>query len=87
MMRHGRACPGHPRLAFCSATRKTWMPATSAGMTAQMSPLDGGLRNGYRRPGAIRAVMQKPPNRVVRRPVVRIQPKEIAWIAYGAIHG
>src|SRR4051812_8678603 len=29
--RHGRACPGHPRLV-CSP--KTWMPATSAGMTA-----------------------------------------------------
>ena len=28
--RHGRACPGHPRLACGS---KTWMPATSAGMT------------------------------------------------------
>src|SRR5215470_12698915 len=29
--RHGRACPGHPRLAF----RKTWMPAPSAGMTTE----------------------------------------------------
>ncbi|TKT71861.1 hypothetical protein YH63_010785 [Afipia massiliensis] len=29
--RHGRARPGHPRLT--SKNRKTWMPATSAGMT------------------------------------------------------
>jgi len=32
--RHGRACPGHPRLWF-GAQFKTWMPATSAGMTGQ----------------------------------------------------
>ena len=31
-LRHGRACPGHPRLS-CAAVLKTWMPATSAGMT------------------------------------------------------
>ena len=30
--RHGRARPGHPRLRCCPAF-KTWMPATSAGMT------------------------------------------------------
>ena len=30
--RHGRACPGHPRLG-CSAAVKAGMPATSAGMT------------------------------------------------------
>ncbi len=30
--RHGRACPGHPRLATRRA-RKTWMPGTSPGMT------------------------------------------------------
>ena len=29
--RHGRARPGHPRLVSKS---KTWMPATSAGMTS-----------------------------------------------------
>jgi hypothetical protein len=29
---HGRACPGHPRLHL--KLQKTWMPATSAGMTA-----------------------------------------------------
>src|SRR5215471_10587324 len=34
--RHGRACPGHPRLWSCSAF-KTWMPATSAGMTSRES--------------------------------------------------
>jgi len=28
--RHGRARPGHPRLG---RSTKTWMPATSAGMT------------------------------------------------------
>jgi hypothetical protein len=31
MIRHGRARPGHPRLGY--AIGKTWMPATSAGMT------------------------------------------------------
>src|SRR5579863_1253771 len=31
MRRHGRASPGHPR--FANSTRKTWMPATNAGMT------------------------------------------------------
>src|SRR5262249_25123604 len=30
--RHGRACPGHPRLA-CGHILKTWMPGTSPGMT------------------------------------------------------
>ncbi len=31
--RHGRACPGHPRL-FCSKVKsKTWMPGTGLGMT------------------------------------------------------
>ena len=32
--RHGRACPGHPRVRPLRRTRReTWMPATSAGMT------------------------------------------------------
>src|SRR5262245_15629314 len=31
-IRHGRACAGHPRLCLV-AESKTWMPATSAGMT------------------------------------------------------
>src|SRR5947207_1835794 len=30
--RHGRACPGHPRLT--SRQSKTWMPGTRPGMTA-----------------------------------------------------
>ena len=30
--RHGRACPGHPRLCF-RPTNKTWMPGTRLGMT------------------------------------------------------
>ncbi|RJF68639.1 hypothetical protein D4Q52_21760 [Rhodopseudomonas palustris] len=30
--RHGRACPGHPRLC-CLSRRKAWMPGTSPGMT------------------------------------------------------
>jgi hypothetical protein len=30
--RHGRACPGHPRLP-CFAAIKTWMPGTRPGMT------------------------------------------------------
>jgi len=32
--RHGRACPGHPRLSRGRPARKAWMPATSAGMTS-----------------------------------------------------
>jgi hypothetical protein len=31
--RHGRACPGHPRLS-CSIGTKTWMPGTRPGMTS-----------------------------------------------------
>jgi hypothetical protein len=31
-VRHGRACPGHPRLASFEV-RKTWMPGTRPGMT------------------------------------------------------
>ena len=34
--RHGRACPGHPRL-YAAATRKTWMPGPSPGMTSLIS--------------------------------------------------
>src|SRR3954454_23725306 len=30
--RHGRACPGHPRLACCEKS-KTWMPGPRPGMT------------------------------------------------------
>src|ERR1700732_2581386 len=32
---HGRACPGHPRLACWAAASTTWMPATRAGMTLE----------------------------------------------------
>src|SRR5579863_6699506 len=32
LFRHGRACPGHPRLSKLIAA-KTWMPGTSPGMT------------------------------------------------------
>ena len=31
--RHGRACPGHPRLALRPLERKAWMPGTRPGMT------------------------------------------------------
>ncbi len=34
--RHGRTCSGHPRLCF-GAALKTWMPATSAGMTIRLN--------------------------------------------------
>src|SRR6266851_6813552 len=40
--RHGRACPGHPRLT--RRRLKTWMPATSAGMTTSRSAALGGRR-------------------------------------------
>src|SRR5262249_23092153 len=33
-LRHGRACPGHPRLSFFLSA-KTWMPGTSPGMTKE----------------------------------------------------
>jgi hypothetical protein len=33
LFRHGRACPGHPRLSRCWPV-KTWMPGTSPGMTS-----------------------------------------------------
>src|SRR5258708_29979368 len=35
-IRHGRACPGHPRPVLYRTT--TWMPATSAGMTKAENP-------------------------------------------------
>src|SRR6185437_5236417 len=36
--RHGRACPGHPRLASVSRKeRKTRLPAPSAGMTPRLA--------------------------------------------------
>ncbi|RJF77791.1 hypothetical protein D4Q52_02470 [Rhodopseudomonas palustris] len=31
-LRHGRACPGHPRL-LCISVSKAWMPGTRPGMT------------------------------------------------------
>ncbi|RJF76540.1 hypothetical protein D4Q52_05180 [Rhodopseudomonas palustris] len=31
-LRHGRACPGHPRL-LCISASKAWMPGTRPGMT------------------------------------------------------
>src|SRR5262249_12057404 len=31
-LRHGRACPGHPRLTFPEGS-KSWMPGTRPGMT------------------------------------------------------
>jgi hypothetical protein len=34
-VRHGRACPGHPRLVWLQ--RKAWMPGTRPGMTAERS--------------------------------------------------
>src|SRR6266849_7297961 len=33
LFRHGRACPGHPRLS-CLVAAKTWMPGTRPGMTS-----------------------------------------------------
>ncbi|QDW38257.1 hypothetical protein FFI89_014535 [Bradyrhizobium sp. KBS0727] len=39
-VRHGRACPGHPRLSCCTPV-KAWMPGTSPGMTVD------GLRATY----------------------------------------
>src|SRR5262245_41009738 len=49
--RHGRACPGHPRLAAPSML-KTWMPGTRPGMTKHQlsSPVQPELLR--RRPGA-----------------------------------
>src|SRR5690348_8915465 len=32
-LRHGRACPGHPRLAM--RQRRAWMPGSSPGMTVR----------------------------------------------------
>ncbi|CAN0359464.1 unnamed protein product, partial [Phaeothamnion confervicola] len=33
-VRHGRACPGHPRLpSLCCNESKSWMPGTRPGMT------------------------------------------------------
>ncbi|RJF77768.1 hypothetical protein D4Q52_02335 [Rhodopseudomonas palustris] len=40
--RHGRACPGHPRL-FCVAVSKAWMPGTRPGMTGRGCRDNAGL--------------------------------------------
>src|SRR5688572_2512063 len=37
VVRHGRACPGHPRLAR-GADAKTWIPGTRPGMTLNAGP-------------------------------------------------
>ncbi|RTM12122.1 MAG: hypothetical protein EKK33_18270 [Bradyrhizobiaceae bacterium] len=42
LRRHGRACPGHPRIATCHD--RTWMPGTSPGMTSS-----GGATSSRRR--------------------------------------
>src|SRR5262249_45340889 len=47
--RHGRACPGHPRL-HAAQFEKTWMPATSAGMTYREAVMHQGPPPS-RRPG------------------------------------
>src|SRR5947207_11410191 len=39
-LRHGRACPGHPRLSFVQQS-KTWMPGTRPGMTAIVAVPEG----------------------------------------------
>src|SRR5262245_18901017 len=31
--RHGRACPGHPRLSCCRCAVRAWMPGPRPGMT------------------------------------------------------
>ena len=35
LRRHGRACPGHPRLLIPMVESKTWMPGTRPGMTGE----------------------------------------------------
>ena len=40
--RHGRACPGHPRV-FMQKTQGTWMPGTSPGMTMCKKTALGGI--------------------------------------------
>ena len=48
---HGRACPGHPRLFLSrTAASKTWMPATSAGMTPRgyLDPIEIRSKAGRR---------------------------------------
>src|SRR5262249_14269037 len=36
--RHGRVCPGHPRLSVRKAV-KTWMPGTGPGMTTESAEI------------------------------------------------
>src|SRR5258707_12237581 len=43
--RHGRACPGHPRLPCCD-TVKTWMPGTRPGMTSFANSIPYHSRDG-----------------------------------------
>ncbi|RJF75057.1 hypothetical protein D4Q52_10420 [Rhodopseudomonas palustris] len=51
-LRHGRACPGHPRLCCISAC-KAWMPGTRPGMTRggeRASFHSAHLRSGSEKP-------------------------------------
>ena len=68
--RHGRACPGHPRP--CCQAVKTWMPATSAGMTGNA------IRFDPRRPSAV--VRQNYRNRS-RNPLKGEELARLAWLS------
>jgi hypothetical protein len=43
LFRHGRACPGHPRL-LAAILNKSWMPGTSPGMTSFTNHKGGSLK-------------------------------------------
>src|SRR5215813_9304107 len=48
LRRHGRACPGHLCLCFMEES-KTWMPATSAGMTRRIWRVSAEVSGSHRR--------------------------------------
>ena len=68
--RHGRACPGHPRL--CCQAVKTWMPATSAGMMGNAIPFD---------PRRHSAVARQNYRNRSRNPLKGEEPARLAWLS------
>src|SRR5215831_3399781 len=65
---HGRARPGHPRLACGGSTAtKTWMPMTSAGMTTEQGPSP--------RPASCRPVRAHQPDKTIKQVVAVARPR------------
>jgi hypothetical protein len=80
--RHGRTCSGHPRLS--SGALKTWMPATSAGMTNSFPHPEAATK----RPSKDEAeAPEQHPSRLAFGERIRMRTKFVAWMKRGEIWG